>query len=199
MSARAFDTTMVERARAVRIADEIARRGIHLRGRGTERVGPCPKCGGEDRFSINTKKDLWHCRGCERGGDVLDLAQHLDGGSFRNAVETLAGISGESPRWSGGDADRAEEQTRRDDHGQHEERQHQKAAWLWSRRQPITDSIAERYLREARGITSRALPETLDSCPRTKSTPPRSSRRSRFPPNLNLESSPLPRTSARFT
>jgi hypothetical protein len=45
----AFDA-WTERARAVRIEAEIERRGIKLRG-GSERVGPCPKCGGEDRFS----------------------------------------------------------------------------------------------------------------------------------------------------
>jgi hypothetical protein len=38
--------------------------------------------------------------------------------------------------------------------------QHRKAAWLWSQRQPINGSIAERYLRDARGITCE-LPPTL--------------------------------------
>src|SRR5258705_3612171 len=35
-----------------------------------------------------------------------------------------------------------------------------KARWLWSQRQPIGGTIAERYLREARGITC-PLPATL--------------------------------------
>jgi hypothetical protein len=38
--------------------------------------------------------------------------------------------------------------------------QHRKAAWLWSQRRPITDTIAERYLREARGITCQ-VPATV--------------------------------------
>jgi hypothetical protein len=42
----------------------------------------------------------------------------------------------------------------------YEREQHRKAAWLWSRRQPIPGTIAERYLREAREITC-ALPATL--------------------------------------
>jgi CHC2 zinc finger/Toprim domain len=70
---------------APRIEDEIARRGIKLRGRGPERCGPCPVCGGRDRFSINVKKQLFNCRGCGRGGDVLDLIQHLDGVDFVTA------------------------------------------------------------------------------------------------------------------
>jgi hypothetical protein len=42
---------LLERARSVRLEDEVPRRGISVKGR-TERVGPCPKCGGRDRFSI---------------------------------------------------------------------------------------------------------------------------------------------------
>jgi phage/plasmid primase-like uncharacterized protein len=61
----------IAQARAVRIEQEIARRGIKLNGRGPERCGPCPKCGGTDRFAINTNKQIWNCRGCQRGGDVI--------------------------------------------------------------------------------------------------------------------------------
>ena len=70
-----------------RIADE---RNIRLRGN-IERVGPCPVCGGDDRFAINIKKQLWNCRGCETGGDVVRLVQFLDGGGFREAVAMLIG------------------------------------------------------------------------------------------------------------
>jgi hypothetical protein len=48
-----------------------------------------------------------------------------------------------------------------------ERRQHEKAAWLWSQRRPIAGTIAERYLREARGITC-ALPPTLAFLPSRK-------------------------------
>jgi phage/plasmid primase-like uncharacterized protein len=75
---------------AVRIEDEIASRGIKLNGRGPERYGPCPKCGGTDRFAINTSKQIWNCRGCQRGGDVISLVQHLDGCTFDAAVATLS-------------------------------------------------------------------------------------------------------------
>jgi DNA primase len=79
----------VDRARSVPIATEIKSRGIKLKGNGTERVGPCPKCGGEDRFSINTKKNVFNCRGCEVGGDVIDLVRHLDGSDFLTACARL--------------------------------------------------------------------------------------------------------------
>jgi hypothetical protein len=51
----------------------------------------------------------------------------------------------------------------RDDH---EHRQHQKAAWLWSQRRPIKGTLAEKYLR-GRGITC-PLPPTLAFLPPRK-------------------------------
>lgn len=83
----------IERARAVPLEDEVARRGVRLkRVARHELAGPCPLCGGRDRFSVNSVKRLWHCRGCQRGGDVLDFVRHVDGCSFLEAVETLAGV-----------------------------------------------------------------------------------------------------------
>jgi CHC2 zinc finger/Toprim domain len=80
----------IDLAKATPIETEIGRRGIKLIGR-SERVGPCPVCGGRDRFSINLKKQVWNCRGCGKGGDVVDLVQHIDGVGFKDAVKTLAG------------------------------------------------------------------------------------------------------------
>lgn len=79
-----------EQARAVRIEDEIARRGIKLRG-GVDRCGPCPVCGGTDRFSINLRKQVFNCRGCGKSGDVIALIQHLDGVGYLDAIAHLAG------------------------------------------------------------------------------------------------------------
>jgi hypothetical protein len=46
-----------------------------------------------------------------------------------------------------------------------------KARWLWSRRKPITGTIAERYLRDTRGITC-PLPATLGFLPAHDKYPP---------------------------
>jgi hypothetical protein len=82
----------IERARAVRIEDEVARRGIQLKRVGAaEREGPCPVCGGTDRFSINIAKQVFNCRRCCKGGDIIGMVQHLDGCDFDGAVTTLAG------------------------------------------------------------------------------------------------------------
>jgi hypothetical protein len=82
--------TWADKARAVPIEREIERRGIHLRG-GVDRCGPCPKCGGDDRFSINTTKQIFNCRGCDVGGDVIAFVQHVDGVDFAHACQTLTG------------------------------------------------------------------------------------------------------------
>lgn len=57
----------IERARAVPLQDEIARRGITPKRVGVELIGPCPVCDGMDRLAINTKKGVFNCRGCKKG------------------------------------------------------------------------------------------------------------------------------------
>jgi hypothetical protein len=94
----------VERARAVRIEDELARRGIRLKGNSkAEGYGACPVCkDGDDRFSINTEKQVWNCRKCGTGGDLIKLVQRLDGCGFEQACEKL---TGERPQRSNGKGD----------------------------------------------------------------------------------------------
>jgi hypothetical protein len=53
------------------------RLGAKLTRSGNEYIGPCPVCGGLDRFSINAKKGLWNCRGCGKGGDNIALVRHI--------------------------------------------------------------------------------------------------------------------------
>jgi hypothetical protein len=149
----------IERARAVPIDEEIARRGIKLRG-GIDQCGPCPVCGGTDRFSINIKKQCFFCRSCQVGGDVITMVRHLDGCDFGAAIATLTGDE-EVPK-ARTHPSPAKKQTIE----QYEAEQHRKAAWLWSQRKPIAGSIAETYLR-ARCITC-ALPPTLAFLPPTK-------------------------------
>lgn len=86
-------------ARSVPIEKIIEERQVKLRGH-VERVGACPRCGGTDRFSINTTKQVFNCRGCEKGGDTIALVQFLDDCDFASAVLTLAG---EPPRANGKD------------------------------------------------------------------------------------------------
>jgi putative DNA primase/helicase len=61
---------------------------------GQERVGPCPRCGGTNRFAINPQKRRWLCRRCKPkgGGDPISLAMHIAGVDFVEAIEALTGV-----------------------------------------------------------------------------------------------------------
>ena len=74
-------------ARAADIYTEATRRGATLVRVGHEWIGPCPLCGGRDRFSINVRKQVFNCRVCQVGGDVIQLVQHLDACDFAKAVD----------------------------------------------------------------------------------------------------------------
>ena len=78
-------------ARAVSIESLIGQRSLKLRREGAEFVGPCPKCGGTDRFAINPQKKVFNCRGCGVGGDVIQLVELLDNAGFIAACTTLVG------------------------------------------------------------------------------------------------------------
>src|SRR5690349_8902898 len=78
------------RALSANILQAAISRGAKLKRAGKEHIGPCPACGGTDRFSVNTAKHIFNCRGAV-GGNVITLVQHLDGSSFTQACEALTG------------------------------------------------------------------------------------------------------------
>jgi phage/plasmid primase-like uncharacterized protein len=80
--------SQVDRAKSVLIEWVADRYQLNLRGR-VERIGPCPVCGDVDRFAINIKKQVWNCRVCSKGGDVIALVQHLNSVDFITAVQIL--------------------------------------------------------------------------------------------------------------
>ena len=51
--------------------------------------GPCPKCGGTDRFFVS--QGVWGCNQCGATGDVISLIQLTEGLDFMGAVEFLNG------------------------------------------------------------------------------------------------------------
>jgi len=67
---------------------------------GREFRGPCPVCGGKDRFGVwpdqNGGEGSWHCgrsaagcKGCLKGGDTIEYLRHVRGMSFVGAKEYL--------------------------------------------------------------------------------------------------------------
>ena len=143
----------IDRARQSDILVVAQRYGALKRAGAGEYAGPCPVCGGTDRFSVNTRKGVWNCRGCGEGGDAIKLVRHVERVTFAQAIETLTGEIGTptvppaKPAAAKGDSD-------------YERRQHKKAGWLWGQRSPPAGTIAETYLREARCYGGR-LPDTL--------------------------------------
>jgi len=87
-----FDNTRLEIAKAIPIM-EVANRLpiIGLKRNGLEHTGPCPVCGGDDRFSINPQKNIFLCRTCDVAGDQIKLVEHTHGVDFKTALAYLAG------------------------------------------------------------------------------------------------------------
>ena len=63
--------------------------------KGGEYAGPCPFCGGEDRFRVWPKADRpgWWCRQCEKHGDAIDYIQQRDSVGFITALRQAQSIA----------------------------------------------------------------------------------------------------------
>lgn len=69
--------------------------GAHLKREGHEWIGPCPICGGKDRFAVNQQKRVFNCRGSgdQYGkGDCINLVRHVYGCDTIEAVERITGM-----------------------------------------------------------------------------------------------------------
>src|SRR5438105_3277926 len=68
--------------------------------RGGEYHGPCPLCGGRDRFIVqpHADKPAWWCRRCGKGGDAIQYVRERDGLGFIAAKEKVTGGSAAPPR-----------------------------------------------------------------------------------------------------
>jgi phage/plasmid primase-like uncharacterized protein len=178
----------IDGARAVPIEQEIDRRGIRLKGR-NERVGPYPVCGGTDRFGVNVAKGLWNCRGCNKGGDVIELVRHLDSCDFLIAIKTLTGEKGPDnnpehrpdPERERQLAQQRKHHARERERRAEQERQNaayqlQRAEQTWQEASPTLASQAIDYLAR-RGILLDDVPESgglrwHPCCPWETSTKP---------------------------
>jgi DNA primase len=70
--------------------------GITLKKKGSNYVGLCPFHKEKTpSFTVNPKTNLYHCFGCNAGGDVIGFICKKDGVSFREAVDKLRGQKAE--------------------------------------------------------------------------------------------------------
>ena len=184
---RAEWRALVDQARDSDVLALAQAHGARLRRSGTEFIGPCPLCGGHDRFGVNRRKQLFNCRGCGKGGGPIDLEMLLGGGDFVEAVHRLTNTpstprrsiakaanhhsaadhrpavisSAVHPGWSDPTADTAAQHER--EVQEYEAKQHRTANWLWAHRRRAVGSPVERYLR-SRGYDG-AIPPTIGYLP----------------------------------
>jgi putative DNA primase/helicase len=139
---------------------------------GGEHVGPCPSCGGRDRFAVNERKQKWVCRGAGGGGDAIGLVMHVTGLTFAQACRELTGEDPPSgnteytPEQKAEWARRKREAEDRDQRRQEEEARDEKARldialMLWAEGIPIEGTIAEDYIRRRIKGLEGALPDVL--------------------------------------
>jgi hypothetical protein len=158
------DDPRVMDAKGIPMAEVVDRLGISALLRlGAELVGPCPLCGGKDRFAINLRSNLFQCRKCDdiKGGDQIALTMQVLELSFPDALKFLCG---DAPAQID-----PEEMRRRRERSEaaalHQAREQERyrqnaigdAKRIWERateNQPLT---IHQYL-EARGITHAMLP-----------------------------------------
>lgn len=83
-----IDTTAIKESISL---EALASRTVKLRKvASNEHAGPCPRCGGDDRFHVHGP--LFMCRRCHPNwGDAIEYMRWLHNVDFRQAVELLGG------------------------------------------------------------------------------------------------------------
>jgi phage/plasmid primase-like uncharacterized protein len=176
----------IDKAKEADIDRIVRARNVKLAGRPPELAGPCPQCGGTDRFSVHLGKQVFNCRGCRaKGHGAIDLVMFLDGCAFLAAVET---VTGEPRPDDTGTARKPDPELARrrarqaEEHAKEQEKRERaafdetrrkadKAAWLWGRRELVLETnLAGLYLRK-RGYEGQ-FPATLGYLRRTANTRP---------------------------
>lgn len=150
--AKARDIVMIADKLEIR---DLERSGIYL-------IGPCPKCGGHDRFSINTLMGLFQCRKCDGKGDVIHLVRWMRDCTLPAALDWICGpldvaISAEEREER---RKRSEENKARNDERAQRERQKAiaDARSIWQQGRPPEGTAVRDYL-ALRGFGRDVLPE----------------------------------------
>jgi len=170
----------LEELRARVPVSEIVGRRVKLRRAGREWKGLSPF--NKERtpsFYVNDQKCFYHDFSSGKHGDIIDFIQETEGLTFHEAVERIANLAGmmmpdgKTPTAAPApvavpqkpvedDSERIEAAVR--------ENRLRKARRLWSLRQPMPGTIAERYFR-MRGYDG-ALPATIGFLPASGGYPP---------------------------
>lgn len=88
----------VARARGASVRGVLEGRGQWRKTMSGDRGVACPACGGNDRFAVNERKNMFTCRKSGAGGGALSLIAHLQGVdrlTGRDFLDACAEASGE--------------------------------------------------------------------------------------------------------
>lgn len=156
----------ISEAKARDIVDVLALLQVTgLKGRKPNLAGPCPKCGGDDRFWVDTRKNACGCRICGGGGDTIALVMFVRDVDFKAALDWMCGpapvLSDEERRAR--EARDAENKARKDKaEAAFRANAISEARAIWVAGQSAEDSPVRDYL-ALRGITRALLPR-LPAC-----------------------------------
>jgi hypothetical protein len=147
--ARAADADILDVALSSKV-------GAKLRKTSREFVGPCPRCGGKDRFAVRPSKQVFNCRGAG-GGNVISMVMHARAVDFMAACEIITGevppkgdsaITEETRRKAAEIKARAAERARRRelDQNLYRERERKTVFDIWDNAHPLNGSSGADYL-----------------------------------------------------
>ena len=90
-----FDNRMVREIQARVDLLAYVSQYVTLRKRGREYVGLCPfHAEKTPSFSLNAEKGVWHCYGCDAGGDLITFVRRYENMDFTDAIRLLAARAG---------------------------------------------------------------------------------------------------------
>lgn len=91
----AFSTHFLDELRVRAGVVQVVGKRVKLIKRGKEHTGLCPFHNEKTpSFTVNEEKGFFHCFGCQEHGSAIDFVMKIDGLSFPEAVERLAGEAG---------------------------------------------------------------------------------------------------------
>lgn len=154
--------SLVEEAKATTCIEYAQRHDWKLKRSGMNYSGPCPNCGGTDRFAIDARGNKWFCRAEGVGGhDAISMVISLDsqglsgstyGEMFIPACERITGRS-RRDEVSQAELDRRKDELRKKKEDQDRiaarcRDQSRKAAWdIWRAGRKTYDSVAGYMIR----------------------------------------------------
>ncbi len=132
-----------------------------LKRAGHEYTGPCPQCGGDDRFSINIRKGVFQCRRCDGKGGGINLVMFVQGLTFPQALDWMCGPKreiSESERRAREARDAANRKRKEREDAAFRERAIAQGRAIWRECVPAEGTAVVDYL-SLRGLDRSRLPE----------------------------------------